>query len=176
MTIDHRSASATLEELLRSHTTDELLAKLAPKLADPAAASRARWDRAARRWSSDGAASQSRERRGGVALDAVSGATAALYARNIENFIGTVRVPVGLAGPLRVNGPHAQGDFYVPLATTEAALVASYSRGAQLITEAGGCAASSSTKGVEPRARLRVRDAWPRPRRSSRGPSALRRS
>src|SRR5688500_14719618 len=63
------------------------------------------------------------------------------YARNVENFIGAARVPVGLAGPLRVNGAHAAGDYYVPLATTEAALVASYSRGAQLITEAGGCAA-----------------------------------
>jgi hydroxymethylglutaryl-CoA reductase (NADPH) len=61
------------------------------------------------------------------------------YQRNIENFIGTVKIPVGLAGPLRVNGAHALGDYYLPLATTEAALVASYSRGAQLITEAGGC-------------------------------------
>lgn len=70
------------------------------------------------------------------------------YGRNIENFIGTVKVPVGLAGPLRVNGVHAHGDFYVPLATTEAALVASYSRGAQLVTEAGGCAALVLSEGV----------------------------
>jgi len=70
------------------------------------------------------------------------------YSRNIENFIGTVRVPVGLAGPLRVNGLHAHGDFYVPLATTEAALVASYSRGASLVTEAGGCAALLLNEGV----------------------------
>lgn len=70
------------------------------------------------------------------------------YARNIENFIGTVKVPVGLAGPLRVNGLHAQGDYYVPLATTEAALVASYSRGARLVTEAGGCTAVVLNEGV----------------------------
>jgi len=70
------------------------------------------------------------------------------YAPNIENFIGTVKVPVGLAGPLRVNGVHAHGDFYVPLATSEAALVASYSRGAQLVTEAGGCAALVLNEGV----------------------------
>lgn len=63
------------------------------------------------------------------------------YQRNVENMIGTVKVPVGLAGPLRVNGLFAQGDHYVPLATTEAALVASYSRGCQLLTEAGGCTA-----------------------------------
>ena len=71
-----------------------------------------------------------------------------LYARNIENFIGTVKVPVGLAGPLRVNGAHASGDYYVPLATTEAALVASYSRGAQIVTEAGGCTALVLNEGV----------------------------
>src|SRR5437773_8513634 len=70
------------------------------------------------------------------------------YARNIENFIGTVKVPVGLAGPLRINGLFANGDFYVPLATTEATLVASYSRGAQLITEAGGCTALLLNEGV----------------------------
>jgi hydroxymethylglutaryl-CoA reductase (NADPH) len=63
----------------------------------------------------------------------------AKYKSNIENCIGTVRVPVGLAGPLRVRGMFASGDFYVPLATTEATLVASYSRGASVITEAGGC-------------------------------------
>ena len=70
------------------------------------------------------------------------------YARTVENFIGTVKVPVGLAGPLRVNGGYARGDFYVPLATTEAALVASYSRGAQLLTDAGGCTAIVLHEGV----------------------------
>src|SRR5204862_7541677 len=50
--------------------------------------------------------------------------------------------------PLRVNGLHAHGDFYVPLATTEAALVASYSRGSSLITEAGGCAVLVLNEGV----------------------------
>jgi hydroxymethylglutaryl-CoA reductase (NADPH) len=70
------------------------------------------------------------------------------YARNVENFIGTVKVPIGLAGPLRVNGLHARGDFYVPLATTEAALVASYSRGSSLLTEAGGCTALVLNEGV----------------------------
>ena len=57
---------------------------------------------------------------------------------NIENFIGAVQMPLGLAGPLRVNGEHAQGDFYVPLATTEGTLVASYSRGMRVISECGG--------------------------------------
>src|SRR5689334_15481446 len=72
--------------------------------------------------------------------DADSVATAEHYSHNIEHYIGTIKVPVGIAGPLRVNGLFAQGDFYVPLATTEAALVASYSRGMQLMSMAGGCA------------------------------------
>ena len=63
------------------------------------------------------------------------------YSKNIENCVGTLKIPLGVAGPLRVNGFFAKGDFYVPLATTEAALVASYHRGARLITAAGGCTA-----------------------------------
>lgn len=70
------------------------------------------------------------------------------YHKNIEHFIGTVKVPVGLAGPLRVNGLFAQGDFLIPLATTEAALVASYNRGAQLLTAAGGVSAMLLNEGV----------------------------
>ncbi|MGH8541520.1 MAG: hydroxymethylglutaryl-CoA reductase, partial [Stenotrophobium sp.] len=38
---------------------------------------------------------------------------------NIENFTGVAQVPIGIAGPLRINGEHARGDFYVPMATTE---------------------------------------------------------
>jgi hydroxymethylglutaryl-CoA reductase (NADPH) len=75
-------------------------------------------------------------------------AEAEQYRANVEHFIGMVKVPVGLAGPLRVNGLFAQGDYYVPLATTEAALVASYSRGARLMTEAGGCTAVLLNEGI----------------------------
>ncbi len=57
---------------------------------------------------------------------------------NIENFIGVAQVPIGLAGPLRVNGEYADGEYYVPLATTEGTLVASYNRGMRLLSEAGG--------------------------------------
>jgi len=47
-------------------------------------------------------------------------------------------VPIGLAGPLLVNGEYARGEFYVPLATTEGTLVASYNRGMKLLHRAGG--------------------------------------
>jgi hydroxymethylglutaryl-CoA reductase (NADPH) len=57
---------------------------------------------------------------------------------NIENFIGTAQVPIGIAGPLTMVGEHAKGDFYIPLATTEGTLVASYSRGMRVISECGG--------------------------------------
>lgn len=57
---------------------------------------------------------------------------------NLENFIGIAQVPIGLAGPIKVNGEYAQGDFYIPMATTEGTLVASYSRGMKLLSQAGG--------------------------------------
>ncbi|MBM7067436.1 hydroxymethylglutaryl-CoA reductase [Actibacterium sp. 188UL27-1] len=70
------------------------------------------------------------------------------YSGNIENFIGTVKVPVGIIGPLRVNGLNALGDYHVPLATTEAALVASYGRGAAVATKAGGISTAVLYEGV----------------------------
>ncbi len=57
---------------------------------------------------------------------------------NIENIIGFTQVPAGIIGPLRVNGDNAQGDHFVPLSTTEGALVSSYNRGARAITLSGG--------------------------------------
>ncbi len=61
---------------------------------------------------------------------------------NIENFIGVAQVPIGLAGPLLVNGEFARGEFFVPLATTEGTLVASYNRGMKLLRESGGVTAT----------------------------------
>jgi len=57
---------------------------------------------------------------------------------NCEQLFGVAQVPIGIAGPLVVNGEHAQGDFYVPMATLEGTLVASYNRGMRVIRESGG--------------------------------------
>ena len=57
---------------------------------------------------------------------------------NVENPIGAVQVPLGVAGPLLVRGDHARGTFYIPLATTEGAVVRTYERGMVALTRAGG--------------------------------------
>src|SRR4030042_155169 len=62
----------------------------------------------------------------------------ALLPGNIEHFIGVAQVPIGITGPLLVNGEFAQGEFYIPLATSEGTLVASYNRGMKIIRECGG--------------------------------------
>jgi hydroxymethylglutaryl-CoA reductase (NADPH) len=58
--------------------------------------------------------------------------------RNIENPIGAVQIPIGIAGPLKINGEYAKGEFYIPIATSEGALVASINRGCSVITLAKG--------------------------------------
>lgn len=57
---------------------------------------------------------------------------------NIDNFMGVAQVPIGLAGPLLVDGEHAAGEFYVPLAPPRGTLVASYNRGMRLLRACGG--------------------------------------
>ena len=91
-------------------------------------------ERMNRWWKKSGADPSLKE----ILLDSVQDDVGA-YQGNIENAIGFLRLPIGVAGPLRVNGMAAKGDFLVPLATTEAALVASYHRGCRLLTAAGGC-------------------------------------
>jgi hydroxymethylglutaryl-CoA reductase (NADPH) len=63
---------------------------------------------------------------------------------NIENFIGVAQVPIGLAGPVTVNGEYAKGDFIIPMATTEGTLVASYNRGMKVLSLSGGVTATVS--------------------------------
>lgn len=57
---------------------------------------------------------------------------------NIENFTGVAHVPLGFAGPLKINGEHARGEFLIPMATTEGTLVASYNRGMKVLNLSGG--------------------------------------
>lgn len=56
----------------------------------------------------------------------------------IENFIGAVHIPIGLAGPLQINGELASGVFFAPFATVEGVITLSASRGARVINESGG--------------------------------------
>jgi hydroxymethylglutaryl-CoA reductase (NADPH) len=57
---------------------------------------------------------------------------------NIENFTGVAQVPLGFAGPLTIHGEYAEGDFLIPMATSEGTLVASYNRGIKLVNLCGG--------------------------------------
>jgi hydroxymethylglutaryl-CoA reductase (NADPH) len=64
--------------------------------------------------------------------------------RNCENMIGVSQIPMGIAGPLKI----ANTDYFIPLATTEGALVASVNRGCKAITESGGAAVDSYRVGA----------------------------
>ena len=68
---------------------------------------------------------------------------------NIENFWGVAQIPIGVAGPLLVNGEHAQGEFYVPMATVEGTMLASYNRGMKVIKEAGGVLTTVSQESMQ---------------------------
>lgn len=71
------------------------------------------------------------------------------YQGNIENFIGMAQVPIGLAGPINIRGTQAMGDFYVPLASSEGALVASYNRGMKACRQSGGITTVCLSEGVQ---------------------------
>lgn len=83
------------------------------------------------------------ERIGSYGLDADRAAT-----YHCENFIGAAQVPMGVAGPLRVRGDHVDGDVWLPLATTEGALIASINRGCSAIRTAGGGVVSVEDVGM----------------------------
>ncbi|MCF6254731.1 MAG: hydroxymethylglutaryl-CoA reductase [Gammaproteobacteria bacterium] len=148
MATQQHQANKHLGHLLKKYSLEQLKDRLSPKHDTPAHSiprdPRITEKTVTQRWKTlDCDASVQQE-----LLDERTKEQQAVYQRNIENFIGTVKLPVGIAGPLRVNGLFAQGDYYVPLATSEAALVASYSRGATLMTKAGGCTALLLNEGV----------------------------
>jgi len=66
----------------------------------------------------------------------------------IENMIGAAQIPMGVAGPVQVAGGAADGEFYLPLATTEGALLASVNRGLSVIATAGGSDARVTKSGM----------------------------
>ncbi len=148
MAIQQCRANEYLGRLLKQYNVEQLKQRLRPKHEAPAQNiprdPRISEKTVARRWrilALDMSVQQQ-------LLDTQTQAQQDLYQRNIENFIGTVKLPVGIAGPLRVNGLFAQGDYYIPLATSEAALVASYNRGANLMSKVGGCTAMLLNEGV----------------------------
>lgn len=67
---------------------------------------------------------------------------------NIENFIGTAQIPMGIVGPLTVRGSLRDRSVYMPLATTEGALLASVNRGCSVIEAAGGATARVIESGM----------------------------
>lgn len=148
MAANHCRARSYLDRLFRTRTRDEWINRLEPKWENPSRklprSSRPTMETLNQCWEVLTTRPESRE----ALADAQTLALMERYQHNIENFIGSLKVPVGVAGPLRVNGLFAQGDYYIPLATTEAALVASYNRGAQLISEAGGCTAMLLSEGI----------------------------
>lgn len=146
MSADHRNALGYLQQIFQESTLEELLPRLAAKSSEitPTMPKALSLDAIESRWDLLSADSETKKH----ILDSESLQNADHYRHNIENYIGTAKIPIGLVGPLRVNGLFAQGDYYVPLATTEAALVASYCRGSRLVTESGGCTALLLNEGV----------------------------
>ena len=76
----------------------------------------------------------------------------------VENLAGGTQLPLGVAGPVAVNGGAADDDFYLPMATTEGALVASVNRGCSAITAAGGANARVTKTGMTRAPVFRVED------------------
>lgn len=148
MPSDASHARNFLDRLLRGQSKEHLLQRLEPHDSPPAqrvpGGAHITPEIVERRWRRIAAPPGVRE----TLLNSLDVEQMGCYGRNIENFIGMTRLPLGLAGPLRMNGLFAQGDFYLPLATTEAALVASYHRGACLLSQAGGCSAMLLAEGV----------------------------
>jgi len=79
---------------------------------------------------------------------------AAASTRNCENMVGVAQVPIGVAGPLQIGSK----QYYIPLATTEGALVASVNRGCKAMSESGGALVDSHRVGATRGPVFRVKD------------------
>jgi hydroxymethylglutaryl-CoA reductase (NADPH) len=82
------------------------------------------------------------------ALDAFGFSAEQAAESNVENLVGGAQLPMGVAGPVTVDGGAATGEHYLPLATTEGALVASVNRGLSTIERAGGATARVTDSGM----------------------------
>lgn len=71
-----------------------------------------------------------------------------VYSSNCENVIGSMSLPLGIAGPIKVAGQNANGEYLIPLSTTEGALVASINRGIKIINKSGGASTFSIYHGI----------------------------
>lgn len=69
-------------------------------------------------------------------------------AKNCENMVGVAQIPLGVAGPLRIRGETLAGSFFIPMSTTEGALIASINRGCKAVTESGGAITASYNIGA----------------------------
>jgi hydroxymethylglutaryl-CoA reductase (NADPH) len=67
-----------------------------------------------------------------------------VHGANCEIVVGYVPLPVGLCGPMTINGE----SIMIPMATTEGCLVASTNRGAKAITQGGGAVAEIVRDGI----------------------------
>jgi hydroxymethylglutaryl-CoA reductase (NADPH) len=130
--LEHDSPDTTARKTDTAETNGEgLLPRRLPATTD---ASRAAMD-----------ARHLRLRQDGYVIDELTGwgpeIDPASLAGRIEGFVGFARVPLGVAGPIRIRGSAAHGDFFVPLATSEGTLVASFQHAFNAINRCGGAVA-----------------------------------
>lgn len=153
MSIIPSSVLRLLDSLRASYTVEQARSRMSHQADTPAPRS-LRWSRTvdaasvSSLWRQLTEAGVETEKAQAGLADPQTLAEASAYSANIEAMIGAVKLPVGVVGPLRINGLNANGAYYLPLATTEAALVASYARGATVATRAGGVTTALLNEGV----------------------------
>jgi len=151
MSVSQRTAQNIRERLLKTSDPDGLRKRLTPRLPDKEPLP----DRLPLCNDHTAAGLEKRQaflKQLGIFVDCLVGEAGRpapeTLANNIENLVGFAQVPVAVIGPLRINGIEARGDFFVPMATNEGALVASFHRGAYVISHAGGASTMCLTESI----------------------------
>src|SRR5690606_35445844 len=153
MATNSNNARLLIDLYSEGKSFEEVLNEIRQK--DPAVLPQGRDIPGERSWSEEGKVARQEfiQQQTGISMEFLKGnkqeQQAAYYKGNVENFIGLTQIPTGIAGPLYINGTVAQGDFYIPLATTEGALVASYHRGAKATRMSGGITSVCTTEGLQ---------------------------